>query len=275
MSSGDFDSRSRATDTPTRLYIIQKAGLASGGAICLASEFHFDWNIWGGINIWFSLPYRATIGDIGTIHGLGDLRVVFSHTLAEAGDFTVKINVGGVIPSGNADKESNGKPLPMVYQNSQGSTSFLVSSMFYFRSWNLSLGYQRPVTGNGNHFTQAAWGNVEEVEEFPDSPGLWCGEDLIIRIRKNFDRTRAKYSLSLVPAFRLKEDRIMSNGKLMPVDGSSGFSLNVNAGVEVRLGTNGYFHFLAALPVLQRDTYPDGLDRTVEVLAGFGVQLPE
>jgi hypothetical protein len=67
----------------------------------------------------------------------------------------------------------------------------------------------------------------------------------------------------------------MKDGKLSPVDGSSGFSLNVNAGMEIRMGKYGYFHFLAAFPVLERDVYPDGLDRIVQVIAGFGIQLPE
>jgi hypothetical protein len=275
ISSGDFDSRSRSEDTPSRIYFLQKAGVGSGDAICLSSEFHLDWNIWGGINLWFAVPYRVTIGDLATVHGLGDLRVVFSHTLAEAGDFVVKINVGGLIPSGNGNKEQEGKSLPMVYQPSQGSASFMVSSMFYFRSWNLSVGYQRPVSGNRNQFTKAIWDNDNAVSEYPDSPELRCGDDLLIRVSKYFDRPRARYSLSLLPGFRLSEDQIMSDGKRLVVEGSSGFSLNVTAGVEVRLGTYGYFHFLAAFPVLQRDVYPDGLDRIVQAIAGFGVQLPE
>jgi hypothetical protein len=131
------------------------------------------------------------------------------------------------------------------------------------------------VSGNDNRFTQASWDNTEEVSKFPDSPGLWCGDDLIMRIRKDFDRPKAHYSLSILPAYRLKEDRILVDGKLAPVEGSSGFSLNVNAGVEVRLGTYGYFHFLAAFPVLEREVYTDGLDRVVQVIAGFGIQLPE
>jgi hypothetical protein len=163
----------------------------------------------------------------------------------------------------------------MVYQPSQGAASFMLSSIFYFRSWNLSLGYQRPVGGNNNQFTKVAWDNSEDVNEFPDSPGLWCGDDLLVRIRKDFDRPKAQYTLSLVPAFRLNDDRILVDGKLAPVDGSSGFSLNVNAGMELRLGTYGYFHLLAAVPVLQRDIYPDGLDRVVQVMVGFGVQFPE
>jgi hypothetical protein len=275
MISGDFDSRSRAADTPSRIYFLERAGLGQGNTISLASEFQLDWNIWGGINLWFALPYHFVTGDLATVHGVGDLRVVFSHTLAEAGDLTVKINVGGVVPSGYADEDKDGNPLPMAYQRSQGSASFLLSSLFYFRGWNLSAGYQRRVGPNNNAFTKDAWNGIEDVKDFSDSPGLWCGDDLVFRVRKDFDRSRASYSLSLLPAFRLSDDRIKVEGQYEPVEGSSGFSLNVSAGGEVRMGKYGYFHFLAAAPVLKRDVYSDGLERTVVITAGFGVQLPE
>lgn len=274
-SSGDFDSRSRLTDTPTRLYVFQKAGMSNQDVICLSSEFQFDWNVWGGINFWFAIPYQVSLGDLTSTNGIGDFRVVLSHTLAEAGDFVVKINVGGVIPSGNAKDEFEGKPLPMVYQSSQGAASFLVSSMFYFRHWNLSVGYQRYISASKNSFTKQSWDMDERVEEFPDSPGLWNGDDLSFRLRKDFDRPKAQYSLSVLPAFRLSEDRIQVDGKTLKVDGSDGFSLNVTAGVELRMGKAGYFHFLAAVPVIQREVYPDGLNRVFMVMAGFGVQLPD
>ena len=137
------------------------------------------------------------------------------------------------------------------------------------------MGYQRPVSGNSNQFKQYEWDNPDMVEEFPDSPGLWCGDDLVIRAGMNIDHPRAKYSISLVPALRLSDDRILQGDNLVPVDGSCGFSLNVNAGLELKLGSYGYFHFLAALPVLQRETYPDGLDRIITVMAGFGIQFPD
>lgn len=275
QSSGDFDSRSRLGDTPSRIYFLQNAGMGPGNSIHLTSEVQLDWNIWGGINLWFSVPYQFTTGDLATVHGVGDLRLVLNHTLAEAGDFVVKLNIGGVIPSGYADKETEGKPLPMAYQNSQGAASFLVSAVFYYRHWSLSSGYQRVVSGNSNRFTKAGWGDAEQVKEFADSPGLWRGDDLGFRIRKEIDRPKANYSLSLLPAFRLMDDRILEDGKLVPVAGSSGFFLNVSAGVEARLGKLGYFHFLAAVPIVQRDAYPDGLKRSFLIQAGFGVQFPE
>ena len=275
MSSGDFDSRSRATDTPTRIYVVERAGLGQGNAISFSSEFQLDWNIWGGINLWFAVPYQFITGDLATVHGVGDLRIVFSHTLAEAGDFAVKVNVGGVVPSGYADEDMDGVPLPMAYQRSQGSASFLLSSMFYYRTWNLSIGYQRMAGPNRNGFTQDAWSMGEDVDDFPDSPGLWCGDDLLFRLRKNFDRPRATYNISLLPGFRLTEDRIKAGDGYENVAGSSGFSLNISAGMEVRLGKYGYFHLLAAAPVLGREVYADGLERTVVVTAGIGVQLPE
>jgi len=275
LSSGDFDSRSRATDTPSRIYVLERAGLTSDNVISLGSEFQMDWNVWGGINIWFALPYQYTTGSLATAHGVGDLRAVVSHTLAESGDFTVKLNFGGVIPSGRANEEIDGKPLPMVYQVSQGMPSFLASAIFYLKSWSLAAGYQRFFSANENSFTKASWNDDEDVKDFPDSPGLWPGDDLAFRLSKNFDRPKAHYSLSVLPACRLKQDRILNEGKYVSVDGSSGWTLNINAGMEIKLGNYGYFHFLAAVPVVQREVYTDGLDRVVVVTAGFGVQFPE
>jgi len=275
QSSGEMDSRSDASDTPTRIYFLERAGIGNENTVCLTSEVQFDWNIWGGINIWFALPYQYNMGGLATVHGVGDLRVSLSHTLAEAGEFVVKISFGGVIPSGDAGKEVEGKPLPMVYQPSQGSASFLVSSIFYYRLWSLSAGYQRPVSGNGSNFTHLAWDNSEDIKKYPESPGLLSGDDLVFRVRKDIKRPKARYSISLLPSFRLNEDRILQGGRLVPVENTSGFSMNVNAGIELMLGNNGYFHFLAGVPVFERDHYPDGLDRAVVVVAGFGLRLPE
>jgi hypothetical protein len=276
QSSGILDLGALGDDQPTKMLLLETAALGPDKTICLTTEYRLDWNVWGGINIWFALPYNYNIGNLAFTHGLGDLRAMASIAIVEKEEFTLILDIGGVLPSGKSDLETDdGKPLPMVYQPSQGNAGFIAGMAAFYHLWSLSAGYQNHLSANENHFTRDAWNDPEKVVDYPDSPGLWCGDDISLRLQKSFLTLKAHYYVSAVSLYRLNKDRILQDGELIPVDGTDGFSMNLSAGLEVKLGKTGLFRVMAAMPVFRRESYPDGLNRDFTLMAGFGLRLPD
>jgi hypothetical protein len=276
QSSNNLDLGALGDDHPTTMLFLENAGLGPDKTICLSTEYRLDWNVWGGINIWFALPYNYNIGNLAFTHGLGDLRVMASVAVVEREEFTLLLDIGGVLPSGKSDLETDdGKPLPMVYQPSQGNASFIAGIAAFYHLWSVSAGYQNHLSANKNNFTQSAWNDPEKVVDYPDSPGLWCGDDISLRLQKDFLAMKAHYFVSAVSLYRLTKDRILVDGELDPVDGTDGFSMNLAAGIEVKMMKTGVFRLQAAMPVFRRVSYPDGLNRDFTVTAGFGLRFPE
>jgi hypothetical protein len=275
QSSGILDLGALGDDQPTKMLFLETAALGPDKTICLTTEYRLDWKVWNGINIWFALPYNYNYGNLAFTQGLGDLRAMISLNLVEKEEFTMKLSVGGVLPSGKSNLEKDGKPLPMVYQPSQGNAGFIAGVAAFYRLWSISAGYQNHLSSNKNDFTQASWNDPELVYDYPDSPGLWCGDDISLRLQKSFLTLKAHYYVSAVSLYRLNKDRIQQDGDLMTVDGTDGFSLNLCAGAEIKLGKHGLFRVSAAMPVFRRETYPDGLNRDFTLMAGFGLRLPD
>lgn len=276
QSSGHFGLGALTDDHPTTVSLLGTAGLGTGNAVCLTAEYRFDWNVWGGVNIWLALPYHFTYGDLAYTHGLGDLRVMAGLALVEKAEFTLMLNAGGVVPSGKSDLETpDGDPLPMIYQPSQGSAGFMAGAIASYRLWSLAAGYQNHLSANDNGFTKSAWPDPGKVAGYPDSPGLWCGDDILLRLQKSFVTLKAHYFVSAAGLYRLQEDMITGNEGPAPVDGSDGLSINISAGLEARMGKAGYFRIQAAIPLLMKESYPDGLERIFSVMAGIGVRIPE
>jgi len=276
QSSSTLDLGSLGDDHPTSMILLEKAGIGPDKTICLSTEYRLDWNVWGGVKLWFALPYHYTTGNLGFTHGLGDLRVMGSIALVEKEEFTLLLDVGGVLPSGKADEATDdGKPLPMVYQPSQGSAGFIVGAAAFYRLWNVSTGYQNHLSANKNNFTQAAWNDPEKVVDYPDSPGLWCGDDISLRLQKDFLTLKSHYYVSAIALYRLNKDKIIQEDEWVTVKGTDGFSMNLAGGLEMKMGRTGLFRLQAAIPLFRRESYPDGLNRDFLLMAGFGLRFPE
>ena len=226
-------------------------------------------NIWQGITLRATVPYHYISGELANTSGLGDLRIYFLHSIVDNGKILINLSLGAAVPSGDANRGLDGKPLPMEYQTSAGTYSILTDIAFRFHDWKLAVGYQHSFQQNENEFLYSAWGDDPLITDYPESNGLSRGDDILLNLEKAFIRDKASYYLSLLPVYHLDEDEIMKDDVTVHVDGSDGLILNMAAASSFSLGKGFYFDLVACAPVVQREVQPDGLKRIFVASAGI------
>lgn len=262
------------TDLPGSLVISETAGLDKQRTFHLATEAEISWNIWTWLGLQARIPYIYANGEFGSFHGLGDMELVFTHTLIDHDSLFLKIHLGGRIPSGNADKTLYGRTVPMSYQSTLGTFDFIVGFAFFIKTWSVSAGYQHSFGSNKNTFVYSDWiddSNLNTlVWDYPESPYLERGDDVALRVQKSFILPTSRFVVGLLPIYRVEHDRITRDGAVIEVDGSTGLTLNVQAGWTINFGRSGIFRLMTAFPVVSKEVSADGLDRSVILQAGLG-----
>ncbi len=262
-------------DSPTRLALTETFGLGEKNTLHFRTEFRMDWNIWTGIAVQFKLPYEIISGNLASTQGPGDVSAMLSLSIYEAQKTALILNIGGIIPTGDSDKSKEGLSLPMAYQTSQGTFDLLAGFTFLFGTMDIAAGYQHSYGGNKNLFTYELWNGNADALTYYESARLKRGDDVVLRLQKNFIRPKAYYSVAILPVYRLQEDRIMKDNIDTPVKGSSGLTLNLNGSAEFKLSKSWTFNLIGGFPVLRRESIPDGLTRTFVISAGIGLNFPD
>ena len=262
------------TDLPGSLVFSETAGLDKQRTLHLATEAEISWNIWTWLGLQARIPYVYAIGDFGTYHGLGDMELVFTHTLVDHDSLFLKVHVGGRIPSGDADKTLYGRCVPMSYQSSLGTFDFIFGFAFFFKTWSAAAGYQHSFGRNENTFVYDDWIDDDNLNtlvwDYPESPYLARGDDLALRLQKSFLLPSSRFVIGLLPIYRLQHDRITKDGLDKRVDGSMGLTLNIQAGWTINFGKSGIFRLMTVFPAVSKEVSTDGLDRSVMLQAGLG-----
>lgn len=261
-TTSDMDAQAEGTLWHSRVYVLNSFGLGEKNVIINSTEVGFELNIWQGIAVRARVPFIFATGNIGQNYGFGDLTIGLSYTLGERNDWTLNFNANMKLPSGDANRSFEGKPLPMTYQNSLGTYDMILGTAWFYKTWQVAIGYQHPYNRNKNEFLHSAWPDNEDAQEYFESNQLDRGDDLMLRVQKNFKRPKSKYLVGLMPVFRLQKDKILKDDKEVELDGSQGLTLNVNVGAIYALGKHVSLNLLLGVPVVSRDVIADGLTRT-------------
>jgi hypothetical protein len=167
--------------------------------VSLGKEFVFQ----------FKLPYQGTKGPMGSMHGFSDISVSLSRNLIRKNKWQLNATIGGKIRSNAADKDIDGRILPMYYQPSLGTYDFVMGASFITRKWLIATGWQHAFNQNDNGFFWGPWKEVglfEEAKLYPASINLKRGEDVMFRVERNFRFSKFNLALGYLHIHRLNED---------------------------------------------------------------------
>ena len=227
-------------------------------------------NPWKTGRLSLQLPLQVVSGNLGTISGPGDIAFDLTQVLWNKDSTKISVTIGGKVPSTDANRKKNGEPLPMAYQTSQGTWDVIAGVNMFFYKWHFSIAYQHNFNANENMYLSSLKGYARELTYF-DSRKIDRGDDMLLRIEREFwTREKSKFIFGILPIYRIQEATIENiEGKRMPVSGSAGLTINLNAGYVFSQGTRRSIRLFIGAPAITRHIRPDGLTGTF--VAGFSV----
>lgn len=209
------------------------------------------------------LPFQVVTGNLGTNYGIGDLITTYTHRIKNKTDKMNMYYTAGVrIGLGNGNDQLSGKPLPMAYQISLGTTDVILGlSANIGKYLTLAAGVQQPVlqyNDNGYHTTQ----NRDSIETvYFSSRNLRRAGDALLRIEVKKDWKHSGIHGGPLVLYHLANDKsTLANGDKIELQNSAGFTVNVNLGYYYST-EKWVFDFTIAAPVYARENRPDGLTR--------------
>lgn len=165
-------------------------------------------------------------------------------------------------PTGKTDRSAGLLPLPMPYQPGLGTNDLIGAIAFNYKTWQFSGAYQHVLRHtNRNMFLHNTWPGNELAMPYFESARLRRGNDVLLRIAKNFTRNRFTASPGMLLLYRLQEDEV--NGTA--VKGADGITLNATATFSYLMPNAAAISLLAGSPLVVREARPDGLTRALVI----------
>ncbi len=150
----------------------------------------------------------------------------------------------------------------MVYQTSLGTYSLALGANFFYKKWQLGLGYLKPFGSNSNYFYYAEWPDNEDALEYTQMHDLARGDDGMIRLNRFFYTKKSRYNVGLLALYRIQKDIVTQGGNRVALDNSDGLTLNINLGYQRVLKNEDAITLSVAAPLITREVRVDGLTRT-------------
>lgn len=195
----------------------------------------------------FTAPYLVNVYKGEVNHGPGDLTILnqyqIHHHWAGAIGLKTPLNKGN-------HNDAQGHTLPMAMQTSLGTFDLLMMLSYRFQKWNMNVGWQHPITQNGNTFEAN-----DKYPNFITTKDFIRGDDLMLSLNWSH---RQKWQFSAISVYRIKGDQ--SEGEV--IAGSEGLSINLNAKYTKKLNNKLKLNLMAAAPILVRKVRPDGTTRS-------------
>ena len=245
-------------DIPTVEVRVPMFGLTSGG--------YFD----------VRLPFYSAKGDLGKVWGVGDMVVTYTHMFQGVDNWTFQGTAGLNIGMGTATATDGTRPLPMIYQSSQGSTDVIIGGSAMFKQYiTVAAAYQQPFV----RYNQNAYDRFYEINDtvysstnYPVGSKLYRNGDVMLRVEGHYGGKRAGISGGPLAIYHLRNDLYTDrSGYIREIVGSEGLTLNLVGNVYMRFGRTGSFKLdcTGSIPVVTRDVRPDGLTRNWMITPRF------
>jgi hypothetical protein len=199
--------------------------------------------------------------------GAGDIYLSASREKALKSDWFFTYTAGFKIPLNQANASEMGMPLPMQYQSSLGTFDVIAGFTINSPQWQFSAAYQQPLSGeNRNGFLPEYWNGKPEADNYPPSFMLDRKGDVLLRASRNFRPSpTVGFNTGLLGIFHLGNDKYTNpfeGNRVIPIEGSSGLTLNLTGAVYWQAGKNTQVGLTAGVPLVVRDVRPDGLTRS-------------
>jgi hypothetical protein len=209
------------------------------------------------------LPSYAIIeGNMPTVRGWGDTFFSFTRQLVATEQFQVNATLGGKIYTSMTQSDD---AMPLYQQTTLGSNDLMMGVSMISKKWMVAVGYQKPLNGTRNNFNPTNFeGSVFEdvAKNYTASAGLYRGDDIALRVERNFRLARWNFFIGSLNLIRVTADqRLDSEGKLTAVEGSTGLASNILIGGGYQFNIHSGIRLLVAGKLTERAQNPDGLSR--------------
>jgi hypothetical protein len=206
---------------------------------------------------------------LGNMNGIGDFSLSFSRNLLQNEKYQINATVGTKIPSNRANQlTKEGRTISMYQQPSLGTFDFIAGASFISKNWLIAIGYQQPLTDNGNQFNPALQPDNPKLEPgnpkkaYPNATNLRRRADAMIRVERNFRFSNLNFHLGLLNIHRFREDEVTNTaGNRVSIPGSSGSALSFIVGTTYHFNTQSAIKLIFGDRWFQRERNPDGLTR--------------
>lgn len=216
----------------------------------------------------------SSLGQNGSVTNTYGLSEVYLSTAYKV-NTTFGLTAGIKLPLSDGNTRLDGRPLPMDYQSSLGTTDVIAGINIYIASLQLTVGLQQPLTQNKNTF-------LSEVN--PSHPELAAYQSTNQFKRKGDIMLRASYPINLgskivltpgiLPIYHLGNDKYTDiTGQEQEIDGSGGLTLNGNLFLDYRLNSKNTLQLIFGMPFVVRDARPDGLTRSFLAGVEYGISF--
>jgi hypothetical protein len=199
--------------------------------------------------------------------GLGDVYINLNYHPDVHWSFS-----GGLkLPSSRADKEKDGKVLPMDYQTTLGTMDLITGISYRKNDFQATLAWQQPLRQNRNDFNPEVWLPDTTFADFQNTLDYTRKGDLMLRLSQSFSLTdKLSFTPGLLGIYHLDEDEYSDPlESISDIEGSAGLTINANLYFNVALNEKNSLNIITGFPVLVRENRPDGLTRSFVIGVEF------
>lgn len=225
--------------------------------------------------IQIKLPYVWVDGPLARNAGIGDLSLTLTQNIFKTDDYQVAFSLGSKMPTGDVTGTSpEGRPLPMYNQTGLGTYDLIAGISMVTEKWMFAAGYQHAFGRNESEFVWGSWAGTPQEEHalaYPRARSLKRGEDIMLRVERNFRFLNWNFNLGLLPIYRINRDQFklpildgagnMIGEENIHLDGSNGLALTLLVGGGYQFNARSGIKVMNGFRLVKRDKNPDGLSR--------------
>jgi hypothetical protein len=250
-------------DSPeNNLVLSQSIGLGERNTIISTSLLAVNFKILSKTKIQLSTPFVLVNGSLGKTAGLGDLIASVNQQLFNDSNSNLSLTVGGKIPLSTPDKAIDNLDLPMVYQTSLGTYDLILGINYLVKKWHFSVAYQHVFNSITNEFNHDnVFVITQDHLDYFESSKLERGDDIMLRIERNFELKNSDIFLGVNPTYRINPDAIEIQETPFTIEGSEGLTLNLTFGYLKQFQDNNMIKLSVGAPLITKPYRVDGLTR--------------
>jgi len=222
------------------------------------------------------IPYTQIIGKLDKVKGWGDFSFSFTKSIIQKEKYHLNATIGTKVPTNNSNhKDDDGHSFTMYFQTSLGTYDAIGGLSLITKKWLVAVGYQQPLNSNQNEFNKKTWaltGSPDSTiaKRYPNSTNLKRGNDIMLRVERNFRFSRFNCYAGLLNIYRINKDIATNeNGIRGEVINSNGLVINLLAGAGYNFSAKMGIKFLFGIKLKERKSNPDGLSREIVSTLGY------
>ena len=192
--------------------------------------------------------------------GLSDIFINSSYRISKKSTVTL----GFKVPLSDANRQEDGRALPMDYQSSLGTFDLVLGFGYNIGSLQLVAALQQPLTQNNNEFFAEDYPLSSPLRQFQSTNQFVRSGDVLLRASYpiNFGK-KFRLTPSLLPIYHLANDKYTNQDDIqVEIEGSQGLTLNWNVYLDYELANDQALQLNVGSPFIVRDARPDGLTRS-------------